>query len=484
MVTEKFRRQLRQESEKWWSEGLIDAALYDRLSERYQLQTLEKDASNRFVTILMGLGGILLGLAVITFVAANWQAWSRGFRVTLLLSLFVGVNAAGFYLWRSPTPGISQKSASQKPGYQKPGYQKLGHGLLLLGALILGANLALMSQMFHESGDFYELLLVWGLGVAMMAHGLRLVSLGILSLILIGLGYWLGWLDWTSGQASFPLQLLVMHMPLAIALIFIPLAHWSRSRVLFGLSALLIATALVLNFMPLISWGASASGWLMTIAFTLPSALLWSYPSRWRLTRSPRSLPPTFQPDSFSPIARKLAIASLSFSLYLFSFRGGWQDFMGVSNAARSALNWQPMVDALLFSLVAGLGWLELLQEKRRSRFQEKFLNSGIIAAILGLMAGVFILHFEVHPIAPVAILIFNILLFLLAIGLIRDGLALSDRQSFWVGMSLLVLGILSRMLEYDTGLLLKSVAFALCGVGVILSGLWFERKIVTRSPH
>ncbi len=474
MVTEKFRRQLRQESEKWWSEGLIDAALYDRLSDRYQLQSLEKDASNRFIIILMGLGGILLGLAVLTFVAANWQAWSRGFKMTLLLSLLIGVNAAGFYLWRSPSLKNSQKTS----------YQRLGQGLLLLGGLTLGANLALMSQMFHKSGTFYELLLIWGLGVAMMAHGLRLVSLSFLSLILISMGYGLSCLNWASGQASLPLQLLVMHMPLVISLIFIPLAYWSRSRVLFGFSAILIAIALVLNLVPLSLQDAPASGWIMAIAFTLPPALLWSYTSRlWRFSQSPR-LAPTPQPDAFSPIARKLSIVSLSFSLYLFSFAGGWQGSTFASSSGALALNWQPLIDALLLGIVAGLGWLELFQEKRRSRFQEKFINSGIMAAMLGLMAGVFILHFEVHSIANIATFIFNILLFLLAIGLIRDGLALSDRQLFWVGMSLLVLGILSRMLEYDTGLLLKSVAFALCGVGVILSGLWFERKIGVRSQN
>jgi len=474
MVTEKFRRQLRQESEKWWLEGLIDAALYERLSERYELQSLEKDASNRFVTILMSLGGILLGLAVLTFVAANWQVWSRGFKVGLLLSFFVGINIAGFYLWRSPSP---------------KGYQKLGQGLLLLGAMTLGANLALMSQMFHQSGDFYELLLIWGLGVAIMAHGLRLVSLSLLSLILVSIGYALGWLDWTSGQIGsngevlLPFRLLVLHRPLVVCLVFMPLAHWSRSPILFGFSANLIATALMLNLIPWGWLGASASGWIVAIAFTLPPALLWSYTSNlWRFARSPQTAAPVPQPDPFPSLARRLAIAYLSFSLYLFAFAGMWQ-VPGSSNAA-STLNWQPLADALLLSIVTGLGWLALSQEKRRSRFQEKFLNSGAVAVILGLMAGVFIFHFEIHPIDNIATFIFNILLFLLAIGLIRDGLALSDRQTFWGGMSLLVLSILSRMLEYDTGLLLKSVVFALCGVGGILAGLWFERKIKIRHPH
>ncbi|HEY9627230.1 MAG TPA: DUF2157 domain-containing protein [Coleofasciculaceae cyanobacterium] len=472
MVTEKFRRQLRQESEKWWSEGLIDATVHEQLSLRYQFQNLEKDASNRFITILMSLGGILLGLAVITFVAANWQDWTRGFKVVLLLSLFIGVNAAGFYLWRSPSP---------------KGYQKLGHGLLLLGALILGANIALMAQMFHQTGDFYELLLVWGLGVVIMAHGLRLVSLSILSLILLSIGYVLGWFDWTGGQASLPWQLIVIHMPLIATLLFLPLAYRSGSRVLFGFSAVLTATALTLNGLPW-GWdgGNPTSGWGMAIACTVPPALLWSFSSDlWRFSRTPRRASrPVAPPQPFQAIARSLSLVGLSLILYLLSFRGLWLSPVGSPSLffVSSPFNWQSLIDLLLFSLVAGLGWLALARQKR-SRFQEKFLNSGFVAVMLLLIVGVFVLNFEISPLPDLSTLLINILLFLLAIGLIRDGLALGHRQTFWGGILLLVLGILSRTVEYDTDLLLKSIAFAACGIGVILAGLWFERKVKLHPP-
>lgn len=174
MNSEKFRRQLRHEAELWWTEGLIDAGQYQQLSERYQFNTLDTAARDRFVTLLIGLGSILIGLGLITFVAANWQELPRVAKVTLLLSLFIGVNIAGFYLWR------------RAHGAQ----QRIGHGLLLLGALILGANMGLMGQMFHINAPFNELLLAWGVGVLAMSYSLRLTSLGVLSILLIGLGYW------------------------------------------------------------------------------------------------------------------------------------------------------------------------------------------------------------------------------------------------------------------------------------------------------
>jgi uncharacterized membrane protein len=143
MVSDKFRHQLRREAEVWQDEGLIDAGQYQQLAQRYQFTQLDTTARNRFVAILVGLGSVLIGLGVITFVAANWQELPRAVKVMLLLSLFIGVNVAGFYFWR------------RSPGTQ----QRLGQGLLLLGALILGANMGLMGQMFHVNAPFFELLL-------------------------------------------------------------------------------------------------------------------------------------------------------------------------------------------------------------------------------------------------------------------------------------------------------------------------------------
>jgi hypothetical protein len=48
-------------------------------------------------------------------------------------------------------------------------------------------------------------------------------------------------------------------------------------------------------------------------------------------------------------------------------------------------------------------------------------------------------------------------------------------RLAFWLGSLYLVLLILSRFLEYETSLLVKSVAFLACGVTVIIAGIQYE---------
>lgn len=470
MVTENFRRQLRQEAEKWWQDGLIDASLYQQLSDRYHLEEIEASASNRFVTILLSLGGILLGLGVITFVAANWQEWSREFRVLLLISLFVGVNVAGFYLWRKPATGR--------------GLQRLGHGLLLTGALILGANMALMSQMFHQSGEVFELYFIWGLGVVAMAYGLRLVSLGVLAWILLFISYWMWWFSGSFAQMSSWMGMVMPNMALIASLVFVPLAYWCRrSRVIFCLSGIAFATLFVFGIKPLSIWQYREAGWLVAIAFALPPALLWAYDSHfWQLSRESgsRVVSPVPAPvDPFSAIARSLSVWFFSLLFYLFSFHWLWdRGFFSPSSDAWSRQLWHHL-DVFLFLLLTLLGWLRLGYRLRYlSLFQEKSVNNGAIAVFTILTAAIFFWHTSVQPLPVIAPFLVNLMLFLLAIALIRDGLALGTRRTFWGGMSLLVLGILSRMLEYDTALLLKAFVFVLCGVGVIVAGLYFERNL------
>ncbi|MBD0393935.1 MAG: DUF2157 domain-containing protein, partial [Microcoleus sp. C1-bin4] len=310
MISDKFRRELREEAKLWEAEGLIDTSFYQQLSERYQFNTLETASRNRFLSILMSLGGILLGIGVITFVAANWQVWSREVRVALLLSLFVAVNAAGFYLWRIP-PSRSKNSHPNMPA-TKGRNKLLGEGLLLLGALILGANMALMAQMFHIGGSSYGLFLAWGMGVLGMAYSLRLTSLGVLSALLIGLGYWLAVFDFSSQVEFSWLQVLVRQMPIAASIMFVPLAYWCRSRAIFALGAIVLIFSLQVSIVQGLNQTSAAA-----IFCALPPALLWGYDD---------AIWPKVHSRLFQPTARSFALVFLASLFYILSFHWFWPD--------------------------------------------------------------------------------------------------------------------------------------------------------------
>lgn len=468
MSSEQFRRQLRDESHDWQQEGLIDLALYDQLAERYAFGQLDDSSSNRFIGILLGVGGILLGLGAITFVAANWQDWSRVARVILLLALFFGVNTGGYYLWQYP-----HKTAR---------LNRLGHGLILTGALILGANLGLMSQMFHQSGPLYHLLVIWSIGVLAMAYGLRLSSLGILSWILMMMAYW-GFLittPLTSAEFSL-LPQFMLYLPLGISVLYLPLAHWLRSRSLFGLWGISFSILFALS-QSYWSYLETYSPWAIASSLTLPPALLWLYRSNIFFSQAPEiqtqgSL--KRQQDSFQSLGQSLSILGISISLYWFSFRFFWSDnpFVTPLNT-KAEVPWVAPLSFgiyLIVAVVAGWRWWQIDRDRGQPRAQ--WMKTPVMAVILIVIYGLgaaFVQGATISIIGPVLI---NAMVFILSFILLHDGLRLGIRRRFWGGMSLLVLGLISRMFEYNTSLIIKAIVLTACGLGIIAAGLWFEHQ-------
>ena len=138
----------------------------------------------------------------------------------------------------------------------------------------------------------------------------------------------------------------------------------------------------------------------------------------------------------------------------------------------------------VFFIILTGLGWLRLSYRlKHLSLFQKKSVNNGAIASFIIITAILFSWGASLPNLSIIAPFLMNVMLFLLAIALLRDGLALGARRTFWGGMALLVLSIVSRIFEYNTDLLLKSFVLLLCGVSVIAAGLWFERHHTPTRP-
>lgn len=465
MATEKFRQQLSQEVEQWQAEGLIDDALAQTLAERYQFSELAAAHSNRFIMFMMGLGSILLGLAAITFVAANWQAWSKEIKTFLLIGLWLGVNVAGVYLWQDG---------------RSAGRSRLGHGLLLMGTLLLGATLGFIAQMFHSSGESFILFLLWGLGTLAMAFALRLTSLGIASWVVLEVGYWGGIADRLFVQGSLsPLMGIVRHFPLVTILLWIPLAYTCRSRWLFGLAAVGATVAFGVNtaifLEPFYNRSALSAGTVAALGLTLPTLLFWAYQDRlW-----------VFLPEepSFIPHARRLSVATLSCNLYALSFNI-WGDRLTFQPllqypAARDWLNLADIVVLLGFALWA---WRRLGAGGDRG-WQIDAVSTGVAA--LAIASGSLVWVYFVWGGNPILFtVLFNGLLIALSMGCIWQAMNQGQRLGFWWGVLAIVLQLFARMIEYDTGLLLKAAILFLCGITVIAAGLWFERYLRSlRSP-
>jgi len=472
MIFDNFQRKLRQEAQSWRDEGLISSSQHEQLAQRYKFNNLEANARERFILIVTGVGGILLCLGIITFVAANWQTWSRDVKFILLMSLFLSTTIIGFYTWREPAIA---KAEGKKP---QPSKRILGEALMILGALIFGANIMLMAEIFNIGGSTSEFFLAWGFGVLIMAYCLSISSLGVIAIVLVQVGYWTGLGDWwyTSNEWNWP-QLVVRHMPLLSWLLFVPLAYLCRSRWVFGLAAFAFASSLQFNLNPLqMLTYSDIPPWVASFAFMLPPALLWSYDDL---------LFPRVNYRLFQPLARSLALIGFGLIFYILSFRWQWQYpdygyFPPTSNS--NILRTLPIIDLGILSGLAVLQWSFLLRHRNNQPRREVVFTTPLITSFIATSALVLFWHQAFGRIGELGIFAFNVLFATLAWGLIQEGLKLNDRRSFWGGMLLFTLQVISRVLEYNTDQLFRSLVFLMSGSALMIAGTWFERRLSTGS--
>ena len=463
MLPTKFRRQLRREADLWTQEGLIDRITQDRLAQRYQFSALDVESRNSLVTLLMGLGCVLIGIGVLTFVSANWQQLAREWRVGILLGGFIAINILGFYLWREPAGGK----------------QRLGQGLLLLGALMLGGNMALMGQMFHVKGELFQLFIAWAIGVLLMAYSLRITSLGILAQILMGLGYWQAYTSglWSANSANIDpnwTYFAFQHMSIVAVCLFLPLAYWCRSPAIFTLTGI----AFLSSCSSMVPGGAekiTAINSLLSVC--VQPLLFWGYGNLsqwWQGNRRDKT-------GAFGQISRNLAVMILGSAYFGFSFLpfGATYDSREVNTLLSwnlSSVSW----DLGIVTVVTILIWLYLIWQARHNsrRYPWNWTTTAIGSLSLAMAIPIIAIQIDRASLYIFVPAIFWILFFSLSIGLIRSGLANSDRGAFWFGLGLLSSRIMIWFLMTQNDLTTKSLLFIVFGFSVIAIGLWFERYV------
>jgi uncharacterized membrane protein len=117
-----------------------------------------------FSRTVIWAGTICLGLAVLTFVGANWSEMPRALRLLLVLALlWSGWGLAWF--WRAQNTRVE--------------------AAILFATVAFGAAIALVSQIFHIQGDWQDAVFLWAIGAlagSLLSGGLWALALSALLL--------------------------------------------------------------------------------------------------------------------------------------------------------------------------------------------------------------------------------------------------------------------------------------------------------------
>ncbi|MBL8771952.1 MAG: DUF2157 domain-containing protein [Phenylobacterium sp.] len=175
-----YRRRLEQDLDGWIGRGLVPAesrnAILDSVGEGRRL-----DAA----TALGIVGGLLAGVAAIAFVAANWSDIPRIVRFGLILLLFLGVAGAGAWASARGRPVASQV-------------------LLAVAAMVFAAAIGLTGQIFDIAGDPQAALRFAAVAAALLALAGGSAWTGVLALVFLGLGEFVGAGLFSGREAPWP----------------------------------------------------------------------------------------------------------------------------------------------------------------------------------------------------------------------------------------------------------------------------------------
>jgi len=209
-----YKARLQRDLDRWIEDGLVPA------DNRGAILASVADGRRVDASVALGVvGALLLGIAAIAFVAANWDAIPRLARFGLILTVFLGVTGGAAWTSRGDARPI------------------LTNTLLMVAALIYAAAIGLTGQIFDIAGDPQRALRAAGLAAGLLAVAGRSSGAGVAALVLLGVGEFAGRFD--GGNTRW----LIFAAPVGLALAWLwnskPLAHAASLALIVGLIALI-----------------------------------------------------------------------------------------------------------------------------------------------------------------------------------------------------------------------------------------------------
>ena len=130
---------------KWLDEGLINAGQAKQMLSDVE-KTSSQSNSNKIIYVFSTIGAAFVGVGLILFTAANWQAIPSIVKILMFMGLTFASAFSGYYL-----------------EYVNKIYPKTGSSLIFLSAILFGALIFLLAQIYHTGSNegLHWLVLIW-----------------------------------------------------------------------------------------------------------------------------------------------------------------------------------------------------------------------------------------------------------------------------------------------------------------------------------
>jgi len=419
-----FREWLVSETAAWSSEGLIEKEQRERILARYPETSAESGA---LAFALRTLGVLLFGAAILLVISHNWAQFSREGQLTTVFAALVIIQGVGLWCFHA--------------GHERGAI--IGH---LLGCIMYGAGIALIGQIYHLDAHAPDAVLAWCVFTIPFAV---LLDATVLHLCTIGLaGSWL--LMEADGGWWWQRQQLHHGARLVFLLLLVPSALAAYRRARPALAGALAWSCLFLWFLFM--------GRIPVHIFVLPLVLAALHPTGDARGRGFRLI------GAGGVAFITLALGSLHSSTY--------RDF------GASFLRHDPLYT---LGTAALAGWAI---HRARARQDSHAAWLGLIALLtlaLGFLGALDLRGFrERETIWVLVTAIANVTTLLLAVALIRQGLAENRLRPYVYGALVFLAWLFWRYIDIE-----KELGYlGMAGIFLLLGAVLFVLAKIWRQPR
>jgi uncharacterized membrane protein len=229
-----YRQRVERDLVRWQGQGWI-TPLH---GEAIRQDLLQRPSRVDLAGTLAILGAVLIGLGVMSFVAANWPHLSKLAKLSIIavgLIASYGVAAALFARRLDP----------------------LAHAAVLLGTAVFGGGIMLISQMYHLDGHAPDAVWLWGIGA--LIAGLLIPSNPALASAMVLFGLWSSWELATPGGPQIHWAFLPFWAATAMGFVS---TRWPPG---FHLAALALSVWIVALGYQLTGFGKDGGHWVVLV---------------------------------------------------------------------------------------------------------------------------------------------------------------------------------------------------------------------------
>ncbi len=423
-----LKQEIAREATDWVRDGVISRDQAIAICERYGIDFNNLQSHSFGYFVLMGLGYLFIGLAMITLVSANWDDIPRAVRMIGLIGVTLAANIFGVQKYRSGEHGPATTA-------------------FFLGALLYGASIMLIAQIYHIGEHFPDGIFWWAFGVLPVALLLDSVLLMLLTATLSYL-----WFLVESGAGFYPTL-----FPVFIAGLAWQTVRGKQSNLLF--LALLAAVAMWAEYT--LAWFLRGNRYFNSgpenVALGVGLFLVVYGLTKWLLSRTDHRW------QDYGTIVGLWVLRLALVMLVIMSFKQPWRGLISA--------NWQMPAGIVVLSIALGaiaVGLVRAARQPLRPVLAFAGLYVVCLLALIGLDDRKYAIAFQVAD---------NLALVLAGIWLIARGIRSGLSHYFYLGVTTLLLTGLLRYIDLVGDYIGATVLFMVFAIILLSAARYWRRE-------